>query len=170
MEALLHLLERVNEWTGRIFGWTAAVLTLIVVLEVILRYGFNSPTVCNFEITKQIYGFYFMIVSGYALLHGAHVSVDVIHSKLAQRKRDVLDIISYILFFFPFCGIVLLYGTRFATDSWEILETSWSACGSPLYYIKTIVPLSFVLIIIQGIALFARTLRRLIKGDYHAGP
>ena len=168
METFLHYMDQINEWVGRVFSWVVAVLTGIVVLEVVLRYFFNSPTICNFEITKQLYGFYFMIVAGYALLHGSHVSVDIIHEQLSPKKRAVVDLISYLLFFYPFCIVMLIYGTCFAADSWEMLETSWSACGLPLYFIKTVVPLSFLLIFIQGTAIFLRTLNSLLKGETNA--
>jgi len=168
MEAFIRFLEGVSEWTGRILSWTVALLTIIVVLEVVLRYFFNSPTICNFEITKQLYGFYFMIVAGYALLHGAHVSVDIFRERLSKKGKKIIDIISYLIFFFPFCSVILIFGTYFAFDSWRDLETSWSACGCPLYPIKTIVPLSFLLITIEGIAIFLKTMRGLIKGEGNA--
>lgn len=168
MEAFIRFLEGINEWTGKIFSWTVAFLTIIVVLEVVLRYFFNSPTICNFEITKQLYGFYFMIVAGYALLHGSHVSVDIFHERLSKRRKKIVDIISYLIFFFPFCSVILIFGTYFALDSWGDLETSWSACGCPLFPIKTIVPISFCLITIQGVAIFLKTLCRLIRGESNA--
>jgi len=167
MGKFLSSLEAVNEWTGRVLSWTVAVLTVIVIVEVVLRYFFNSPTVCNFEITKQLYGFYFMIVAGYTLLHKGHVSVDIIHSHLSKRNQDILDVISYLIFFFPFCTVVIFYGGKFAIDSWKILETSWSECAVPLYPIKTIVPLSFLFIFIQGLVFFMSTLLRLFKGEYY---
>lgn len=168
MEAFIKFLESINEWTGRIFCWTAGALTILVVVEVVLRYFFNTPTLCNFEITTQLYGFYFMIVAGYALLHGAHVSVDILHERLSQKAQKILDIISYVIFFFPFCAVVVIFGTYFALDSWANFETSWSACGCPLYPIKTVVPLSFLLITIEGIAIFLKTLLTLIKGKTNA--
>lgn len=168
MDAFIRFLEDINEWTGRIFSWMVAVLTIIVVFEVVLRYLFNSPTVCNFEITKQLYGFYFMILAGYALLHGSHVSVDILYTHLSKRSKAIVDIISYIIFFFPFCIVILIYGTCFALDSWGDLETSWSACGCPLYPIKTIVSVSFLLITIQGVAIFIKTLFSLMRGEENA--
>jgi TRAP-type mannitol/chloroaromatic compound transport system permease small subunit len=168
MKAFIRFLESINEWTGRIFSWTVAVLTIIVVFEVILRYFFNSPTICNFEVTKQLYGFYFMILAGYGLLHGSHVSVDIFYSHLSKKTKAILDIISYLLFFFPFCIVIVIYGTYFAVDSWRDIETSWSACGSPLYPIKTVVSVSFLLITIQGIAIFIKTLLGLARGKWNA--
>ena len=168
VQAFIKFLEAINEWTGRIFSWTVAVLTVIVVFEVVLRYFFNSPTICNFEITKQLYGFYFIILAGYALLHGSHVSVDILYNHLSEKSRAILDIISYLIFFFPFCVVIVIYGTYFALDSWNDVETSWSACGCPLYPIKTIVSVSFLLIAIQGVAIFIKTVVNLIKGEGNA--
>ncbi|MBW1783293.1 MAG: TRAP transporter small permease subunit, partial [Deltaproteobacteria bacterium] len=96
------------------------------------------------------------------------VSVDILYNHLSKKSRAILDIISYIIFFFPFCIVIVIYGTCFALDSWGDLETSWSACGCPLYPIKTIVSISFLLITIQGVAIFIRTLFNLIRGEGNA--
>ena len=68
VEKFLSLIDGISEWTGRIFGWTILALTLLVVLEVVLRKFLNRPTVWNFEVTKQLYSFHFMIAAGYIYL------------------------------------------------------------------------------------------------------
>jgi TRAP-type mannitol/chloroaromatic compound transport system permease small subunit len=163
MRKIVDLIDNISEWTGRVFCWTVIVLNIIVVVEVIMRRFFNHPTVCNFEITKQIYGFHFMIVAAYALLHGSHVSIDIIHVKLNERKQAILDVVSYIMFFFPFTLIVLLNGIRLAAVSWSQSERVWSVCASPLYPIKTVIPVTAFLLLIQGIAIFIRRVQVLIK-------
>jgi TRAP-type mannitol/chloroaromatic compound transport system permease small subunit len=37
---------QIDEYVGKTFSWLIIVLTVMVVIEVILRYVFNSPTVC----------------------------------------------------------------------------------------------------------------------------
>jgi len=165
MKKFLKFLDNISEWTGKIFCWTVVILTLLVVIEVIMRYCFNRPTLCNFEITVQLYAFHFMIVAAYTLLHGSHVSVDIIYSKFSKKSQAILDIISYLIFFFPFCMVILWKGIMLAARSWSLLETSWSACASPIYPIKTVIPLTAILLILQGLAIFIKKLHMVIKEE-----
>ena len=150
MLRLALLIDDINEWIGRIFSWIIVVLTLLVVLEVILRRFFGTPTIWNFEVTKQLFGLHFMILAGFALLHNSHVSIDIIESKLPRRTKAALSLISYVLFLFPFCVVIMWKGYGFAAQSWTIAETSWSNFAPPLYPIKTVIPLTALLLFLQG--------------------
>lgn len=165
MEKVLHFIDNISEWTGRIFSWTVVVLTILVVLEVILRRFVGRPTIWNFEVTIQLYAFHFMIVSAYALLWKAHVSIDVLYQRLSQRKKAICDVITYIVFFFPFLLVWLYQGILYAAKSWAIYETSWSVFGPPLYPIKTVIPVTAFLILIQGVAIFVRQLQIAIREE-----
>ena len=166
MRRTLQSIERLNEWIGRICSVTILAITAIVVYEVVLRYVFNSPTIWGFETTTMLYAFYFMIVGGYTLLHSDHVSVDFFYERLSSKGKAVLDIISYIVFFFPFTTVLLIYGYRFARDSWAIREKSWSVFAPPVYPVKTVIPVTALLLLIQGVAIFVRRVAILAgKGD-----
>jgi len=164
LKKVLHFIDIVSEWTGRIFSWMIVVLTLLVVLEVVLRRFFGRPTIWNFEVTKQLYAFHFMIVSAYALLWKAHVAIDIIYERLSQKTKAICDVITYIIFFFPFLSVWLYQGIKYAARSWAIYETSWSVFGPPLYPIKTVIPVTAFLLLIQGIAIFIRKLDVVIRG------
>ena len=134
-------------------------------MEVILRRFLNSPTIWNFEVVKQLYGFYFMMLAGYTLLHHGHVAIDLIHEKLSPRARAALDIFTYLIFFFPFCLVFIWQGYVFARTSWAMKEVSWSVFAPPLYPIKTAIPVAAVLLLIQGISIFFGRILFLIKGE-----
>ena len=161
MNRVLQFLENVNEWVGRVFSWVIAVLTILVVLEVIMRRCFGHPTIWNFEATKQLYAFLFMVLAAFALLHKAHVSIDIVESKMHTKVRAGLRIVSYLIFFFPFCIVVLWQGIRYASKSWAIYETSWSVFAPPLYLIKTVIPLTAFLLLLQGLSIVIKDLQQL---------
>lgn len=156
IKAYTRIADSINEWIGRIFSWLVLILMLFTVLEVVMRRLFNSPTIWSFETCIQIYAFNFMIAAAYTLLHGSHVSIDILYEKLSIKRKAIVDIISYILFFFPFTIIILWKGYDFARMSWETNETSWSVFAPPLYYIKTVIPITGLLLIIQGISIFIK--------------
>jgi TRAP-type mannitol/chloroaromatic compound transport system permease small subunit len=163
IRTFIKTIDLISEWTGRICCWVIIPLMILVVLEVTLRYFFDHPTIWNFEITVQLYAFHFMIVAAFALLHGSHVAVDVFSEKLNKRARAILDVISYTLFFFPFLIVILYQGIKYSLKAWMILERSWSSFQAPLYIIKTIIPLMAFLLLVQGIAIFIRSLYFAVK-------
>ena len=146
LKKILDFIDNISEWTGKIFNWTVALLILLVVFEVILRRIFNCPTIWNFEVTIQLYALYFMILAAYGLLHKSHVAVDILYSKFSKRTKAVIDVITYLIFFFPFLSVVLYKGIFYAANSWEMGERSWSVFAPPLYPIKTIIPVMALLL------------------------
>ncbi len=164
MEKFLKACDATSEWSGRIFVWLAIPLAVVVVYEVISRRFFNSPHVWATEVTNYIYGPHFMLVAAYTMLHKGHVRIDVIYEKFSPRTRGILDIITYTIFFFPFCSIVLYQGIIFAYTSWSIGETSESAALRVVPLIKTAIPVSIGLLLIQGIATYIRAIMQTIKG------
>lgn len=161
---LLKRLDSISEWTGRVFSWAIAPMCLLVVFEVITRRLFNAPTIWTFESIKQCYGLHFMIVAAYGLLYKSHVSVDIFHMRWSPRTQATVDMVCYIIFFFLFCGIVVAYGGGFAATSWSLKETTWSAWHPPLYPIKTVIPVTGVLLILQGISDFIKRFLFVTRG------
>jgi TRAP-type mannitol/chloroaromatic compound transport system permease small subunit len=164
MKTLLHILESVSEWTGRIFVWLISPLTVVVLYEVISRRFFDAPHIWATEVTNFIYGPHFMLVAAYTLLYKSHVSIDIIYGRFSPRTRGILDIFTYLVFFFPFCTIVFYQGIVFAQTSWSIGETSESAALRIVPLIKTVIPVTFGLILIQGLANFIRGIMLVVKG------
>lgn len=164
LEPFLHRLEKVSDWSGKIFIWLVIPLTALVVYEVTSRRVFNAPHVWAPEVTDYIYGPHFMLVAAYTLLYRGHVNVEVIYERLSPRTRAMLDCFTYLIFFFPFCIIVFTQGIVFAHTSWSIGETSESAALTVVPLIKTTIPVTWALLLIQGLANFIRSLVFALSG------
>jgi TRAP-type mannitol/chloroaromatic compound transport system permease small subunit len=156
--------DRLSEWSGRIFVWLIIPLTVVVVFEVISRRVFNAPHIWATEVTNYLYGPHFMLVAAYTLLYKSHVSIDIIYGRFSPRTRGILDIFTYLVFFFPFCIIVFYQGIIFAQTSWSIGETSESAALRIVPLVKTVIPITFGLILIQGLANFIRSIMLAVRG------
>ena len=164
IEKIVKGMDQFAEWSGRIFIWLIIPLTGLVVFEVISRRLFDAPHIWSLEVTNFVYGPHFMLVAAYTLLHQAHVRIDVIYAKFSARTRGILDIITNLVFFFPFCTIVFVQGILFAKTSWQIGETSESAALTIVPLVKTVIPVTFALLLIQGIANFIRSIMLVAKG------
>jgi TRAP-type mannitol/chloroaromatic compound transport system permease small subunit len=164
LKSILHVMDNVSEWTGRIFVWLIIPLTVVVVYEVISRRIFNAPHIWATEVTNYLYGPHFMMAAAYTLLYKSHVSIDIIYGRFSPRTRGILDIFTYVVFFFPFCVIVFYQGIVFAQTSWSIGETSESAALRVVPLIKTVIPVTFGLLLIQGLANFIRSMMLVVRG------
>lgn len=152
MNAYLRAVDGLNTWIGRIVGWVMIFIMLVTVYDVVARTLFSAPVVWAFDVSVQLYALHFMIAAAYTLLHNEHVSIDIFKNRLSIRNRAIVDIISYIVFFFPFMIALLVYGWDFAARSWATRETSWGIVALPVYYIKTVIPITAVLLMLQGVA------------------
>jgi TRAP-type mannitol/chloroaromatic compound transport system permease small subunit len=151
-------IDGINEWTGRLFCWIMLPLVGITIYEVVARKFFNSPTIWVFESSNQLYGLHFMMGSAYALLRGSHVSVDVFYRYLSPKGKAIIDIIGFLIFFFPFCVVILWKGIQFAGQAWAMREVSQSVFHPPLYPIKTVIPIMGTLLLLQGSTIFIKRL------------
>ncbi len=153
MTAVIHAIEQLSIWVGRAFGWCILILTLSVAYEVFVRYVLNAPTVWAFDMMVQMYGALFLMAGPYALAQDTHVRADVIYRFLTPRWQGRVDLLLYIVFFFPGMLALVWFGWEIAMDSWRYKEVSWnSPARIQIYFFKTLIPLAGALFIVQGVA------------------
>jgi TRAP-type mannitol/chloroaromatic compound transport system permease small subunit len=151
--SVIHAIEQLSIWIGRAFGWCILILTLSVAYEVFVRYVLNAPTVWVFDMMVQMYGALFVMAGPYALAQDTHVRADVIYRFLSPRGQGRVDLLLYIVFFFPGMAALVWYGWEIAMDSWRYQEVSWnSPARIQIYYFKTLIPVAGGLFIVQGVA------------------
>ncbi|MBM4330405.1 MAG: TRAP transporter small permease subunit [Deltaproteobacteria bacterium] len=165
IRTLINIIDTISEWTGRFAVWALVVVVGIIVYEVITRRVFGSPHVWTYEIITFFYGFHFMILAAYTLLHKGHVAIDIIYIRFSPKKQAVLDLVTYLFFFFPFVIILLYVGFDNAVASWATGEKTLTA-RLPLVLpgMKTVTPIAALLLLLQGFSIFYRRLFFLTKG------
>jgi len=162
---VLDMIDTLNEYVGKVFRWAIVALALVMCYEVAVRYIFNNPTIWAFEISTALYAVTFMMCAAYALLYKAHVSIDIFYEMLETRGRAIFDIISSIIFFYPFMWVLFTKGIDFAAHSWMIREKTWSNFAMPLYPVKTMIPVFAFLLLLQGTVIFIRSILIVATGE-----
>ncbi len=153
MTSIVHAIEELSIWIGRAFGWCILILTLSVAYEVFVRYVLNAPTVWVFDMMVQMYGALFVMAGPYALAQDTHVRADVLYRLWSVRWQTRMDLLLYIVFFFPGMAALVWFGWEIAMDSWRYHEVSWnSPARIQIYYFKTLIPVAGALFIVQGVA------------------
>ena len=167
MTWLLQFIDSLSAGTGKAFAWCIPILTLSTVYEVVVRYAFNAPTVWAFDMSVQMYGALFMMTGAYALSQGAHVRGDVVYRLMPIKVRASIDLTLYILFLGPGMVALIFYGYGYASDSWFYKEVSWSSPSRiQIYFFKTLIPITGLLVLLQGFAEAARCVICLRTGAF----
>jgi TRAP-type mannitol/chloroaromatic compound transport system permease small subunit len=150
---LIHAIDTVSYWSGKVFAWLIVALTFVVSIEVFKRYILNAPTSWIFDLNNMLYGTLFMMCGAYTLAQAGHVRADFIYIYMKPRGQASLDLILYLLFFVP-CMIGLIYaGSDFAALAWRINEHSTvTSEGPPVYHFKTVIPVAGMFVMLQGLA------------------
>lgn len=159
---IIRIIDVINEVIGKIVSFIAIIFAVIIIYEVFMRYALHQPTRWSFDVTKQLYGFYFMMLGAYALKHQAHVRVDLLVQHLSRRAQKWVDIAGYLIFFFPFSWIFLTRSYEFAMRSVAQAETTYGAVQLPIYPLKISMVVAAALLLLQGVA---EVLRLLLKKD-----
>ena len=121
--SILRIIDSISEWSGKIISFGLIPIILIIVYDVVLRYVFRNPTIWAGEVSTYLFGICWITAGAYAHYHDAHVKMDVLYSRLSQRKRAIIDLITSVLFFF-FIGIIVWQGARYGWVSVRNLESS----------------------------------------------
>jgi len=144
-------------WIGEWAGLLLIALMCLVTMEVVLRYIFHSPTLWVWDVNMQLLGAAAIIGGGYALLQKAHIGVDVITMHLSTRARAIIELATSWLFFVS-VGVLLWKVTLEAWGSLLTREVYLSILRPPIYPFKIFMVVGVLLLLLQGIAEFIRTL------------
>ena len=153
MRNFLFWIDSLSMWVGKAFAWLILVLTLAISYEVFVRYVLRAPTTWAFDISYITYGAMFLMAGAYALSRGAHVRADVVYRLWKPRTQAAMDLVLYIIFFLPAVAAFIYAGWNYAKMSVQFREVSiFSPAGVPVFPLKTLIPITGVLLFLQGIA------------------
>lgn len=128
-------------------------LTLVVLTVVVLRYGFNSGSIALQDLAGYSFAVFLALSVPACLARGGHVRVEVVSEKLSPAYLRRADAVALVLFLIPVFGLVLWAYWPDLLYSWSIREGAIETGGlSGLFLVKTALPVSAALMIVQGIA------------------
>lgn len=173
MTALLKIadrIDRLSEWSGRLLSWLSLAMVLIGSYNAVVRYlarytGMSLSSNMYIELQWYLFSALFLLGAAYTLKTDSHVRVDVLYGRLSEKGRAWINLGGVVLFLVPFCVMMLWVAWPAVANSWAVMEGSPDPGGLPRYPIKTAIPIAFVLLLIQGISLFIRSLSVIVGHD-----
>jgi TRAP-type mannitol/chloroaromatic compound transport system permease small subunit len=150
MFMLARTVTRVNQFIGKWISLGVLLIFVLLLADVVMRYLVGSPTIWTAELATLVFGVYAIIGGGYLLAERGHVNVDIFYGRLSQKRRALVDILTWPLFLL-FVGVLLWQGWDIAAEAINDMERSNSVWKAPLWPTKTLIPVAAVLLLLQGL-------------------
>lgn len=166
LSSLIRLIESISTLTGHTVAWLALAMVVVTVVVVVLRYFFDLGWIWLQESVVWMHAVTFMIAAAYTLNADEHVRVDIFYRRMTPRRRHLVDLLGSLLLLLPVCGFLFFYSLDYVADSWQVLESSREAGGLPgLFLLKTIIPVTALLLALQGLTIAAKSALALRAGS-----
>ena len=158
-------LEKIIKRIGDSCSWLSFILVILISLDVFLRYIFNFSSASLYELEWHMFAIIFLIGSSLTLQRDEHVRVDVFYNRFSDKGKNVINLIGNLIFLLPFTIIIFYTSIPFVEDSFNILESSPDPGGLPFrFLIKSMIPISFLLLATQGVLNLYKNLKKLSNG------
>jgi len=165
LKAVLRAIDSLSTRIGKAVAYVVIANVLALVYEFVSRYLLGRPTVWSYEVTYFLYGSHFLLGAAYTLLLKSHIRIDLLYQRWSPRRKALVDVVGYIVFFFPVMLTLIYAGTEFTMQSIEMNERSGLSPWRPLLYpYKAVVVLALFFLFLQGIAEFIRNAAAAIWG------
>jgi len=168
-DRLLYGVDALSAAAGKTFGWAILLLTFSTSYEVFARYMFGAPTDWAFDTSYILYGALFMMAGAYTLSRNGHVRGDFLYRAWSARRQALMDMLLYVLFFFPGMLAFIYAGYNFAELSRGMNEHSSASPNGPIVWpFKWLIPIVGGLMVLQGIVEVIRCIKCIRTGEWPA--
>ena len=154
---LFHFIDALNERLGKTIAWLALLMGWTQASIIGLLFFFSVGSLQLQESILYMNGTLFMLALGWTYKHDDHVRVDLFYRQMSKERKAKVNFIGILLFLLPLSLVMLWTSAPYALKAWIILEGSRETGGIPaLFLLKTIIPLSALLLACQAISEAAR--------------
>ncbi len=167
---LVRGLDGINAVAAWLARWSVLLMLAIGFWNVIGRYvgsalGINLSSNGLIEAQWYLFDLIFLLGLGWTLQKGGHVRVDVLQNRWSARQRDRQELSGLLVLLLPFAFGVMALSMAPALSSWSIGEMSPDPGGLPRTWVKSLIPVGFLLLGLQGVAESLRLRWRLMHPD-----
>ena len=167
LQRIIYMIDQLSKTVGHAFAWCIIIVAFGTCYEVFVRYVLNDPTSWAFDMSYLMYGAVFYMAGAYTLSRGGHVRADMFYRLWPDRVQASVELVLYLLFFFPGILALIVSGWPYGVESMRIREVSVnSPAGVPIWPLKMMIPIGGALIALQGLAEVLRCVLCLRDGKW----
>jgi TRAP-type mannitol/chloroaromatic compound transport system permease small subunit len=149
---LSRAIDAINDRVGKLTYWLILVAVLISTANALARYSLDLSSNAWLEIQWYLFSAVFLFCAGYTLLHNQHVRIDIISSRFSKRVQAWIDIFGTVFFLLPMAMLILWLSWPVFVDAFRSNEVSSNAGGLAVWPARLMLPLGFLLLVLQGVS------------------
>lgn len=150
-----HVLFKALEWFAIV---CMVVLTVIVFTDVVMRYIFKQGFSWSQEIAALMMVWFSLVGMAIGVLEKIHISIELFTAKLSPKALSVLDSVNHLLIA-AFGGLMVWFGVKIMMMTKLSTMPATKLPSSVLY---VILPLSGILILLNGLLVAAKQDRKIV--------
>ena len=166
-QRLLERLSRASDWIGKVNAWLLLPMALMVVASVVfsqlnlsqlLQWETDLPllgrqltVISVVELQWHLFGIFVLIGGSWVLQHDRHIRVDLLYARFSPRWRNIVNLVGDVAFLLPFCAVIFWFSLAMVQRSYLAGEGSDYDALVDRYLIKSILPVAFGFLFINGL-------------------
>jgi TRAP-type mannitol/chloroaromatic compound transport system permease small subunit len=155
MNLLLRIsraIDWLNERVGRAILWLVLAAVLISAANATVRKLFNVGSNAFLEVQWYLFSAIFLLCAGYTLLRNEHVRIDVLVHRFSKRTQMWIDIFGIVVFLLPAAALIGWLSWPLFVKAYLSGEMSENAGGLIRWPAYLLMPVGFLLLVLQGIS------------------
>ena len=156
-------LEKVFDKFADIIGYITAIAMVLMIMnvfyDVVMRYFFRSGSIAMQEMEWHLFSIIILLGISYTLKEDGHVRVDLIYDTLKDKKKAIINMLGVVFFILPISLLIGFGSIDYVIEAYQSGEQSGDPGGlTNRWLVKSLIPISFFLLIITSIGFFIRNL------------
>ena len=155
MKGALSLAFAIDWITDRFAGiakWTVLISCFISAGNAVIRYVFDYSSNAWLEIQWYMFAGCVMLGAAQVLRVNEHVRVDILYGMAPVRGRVYIDLLGLVFFLMPVMALMLYYAWPLFIQFYVTREMSSNAGGLIRWPAMLMLPLGFILMLMQGLS------------------
>jgi C4-dicarboxylate transporter DctQ subunit len=144
---VLRLLERADRLEELFMISALAFMTVLTVVQVVLRYGFGTGFVWSLEATTYTFAWLVLIGMSYGVRTEAHIAVDLVTRRLSPSGARAVAGVALVAGL-AYCAL-MIYGSALFVDRLMALGTNARDIPLPRGLLTGIMPIAFALLALR---------------------
>ena len=141
-------------------------MTLLVFMETVLRFGFNTGLLWAQEVTLYTAAWFVLFGASYGIRVGAHIGVDAFVRLLPTPKQRIVAVVA-ILLSLIYCGL-FLYGGWIYLSKLKMIELEMEDLPIQKWIPMSVLVIGFVLMVFRLLNLLRQVITGQANGFSHA--
>lgn len=144
-------------------------IILMRAYDIVAKQFYTVPSKL-FQILEWDAFFLFVLLTlGFTYLHNGHVRIDIVRDRLSPRTKAWIEIIGFALALTPFCVVIMVYGGKYASISYQQHEP-WIVPGADRWVKKAMLPFGAGLLLLAGLLISVRNILFLLGRETSPAP